>query len=83
MELFLIVLFGSIVGLTATRIMQADIQQGLVLNVGLGILGAIIGGLPMNTLAHTSAAAFNPYTLFAAVIGAGLLIIMIKEFQRA
>ncbi len=83
MEYILITIVGGTIGLIATLIMKADLHQGLVFNLGLGILGATIGALSMGTIDHVPLITVSSTSLIASVLGASILIGMIKEFQRA
>lgn len=44
MTLIAIVVVGGLLGWVASKIMKTDAQQGLVLNVVVGIVGAVLGG---------------------------------------
>ncbi|MBD0361952.1 MAG: GlsB/YeaQ/YmgE family stress response membrane protein [Coleofasciculus sp. C3-bin4] len=74
------VVFGLIAGAIAKAIYPGHQGGGIFATIGLGILGAMVGGwLGTNVLgfggaAAASAGAFNPASILFAVIGAVILI---------
>ena len=49
---------GGIIGWLASMIMRTDAQQGVILNVVVGIIGAMLGGCAATT-AQNAAFAFS------------------------
>ena len=45
MTWILIIIVGGILGWLASIVMRTDAQQGILLNIVVGIIGAILGGL--------------------------------------
>jgi uncharacterized membrane protein YeaQ/YmgE (transglycosylase-associated protein family) len=41
----LIIIIGGILGWLASIVMRTDAQQGILLNIVVGIIGAVLGGL--------------------------------------
>ncbi len=78
------IVFGGLVGWIASKIMGTDAQQGLVANVVVGIIGALLGGL-LAQLAGFSApeAGFNVYGFLVALVGAIILLWIVKLFRRS
>lgn len=72
------ILFGGLAGWIASIIMKTDSQQGLLLNIIVGIVGASLGGWIMNVLGYGGVSGFNLYSFFVAVIGAVVLIYIVK-----
>jgi len=58
--------------------MGTDGQQGILLNVIVGIVGAFIGGWIMNALGKGDVSGFNLYSFVVALIGAVVLIGVVK-----
>jgi uncharacterized membrane protein YeaQ/YmgE (transglycosylase-associated protein family) len=52
MGLILWLIVGGIVGWLASMIMKTDGQQGIIMNVVVGIVGAFIGGWLISPLVH-------------------------------
>ena len=44
MTLILIIIVGGIIGWLASMVMKTDAQQGILLNIVVGIVGALLGG---------------------------------------
>jgi uncharacterized membrane protein YeaQ/YmgE (transglycosylase-associated protein family) len=69
---------GGSIGWLATCVMRADAQQGLALNVVIGILGALLGGWLLSPLlgmfASRNQSEFSVPSVFVAVLGALILL---------
>ena len=59
MGIILWIIFGALVGWIASLIMKTDSQQGAVLNIIIGIVGAVIGGWIMSSLGESGISGFN------------------------
>ena len=82
MGILLWILFGGLVGWIASMIMKTDAQQGLILNIIIGIVGAVIGGLIMNLLGYGGVGGFTLYSFLVALLGAIILIAIINAIRR-
>ncbi len=69
-------------GWVASKIMHTDGEQGAVLNIVVGIVGAVIGGWIMSILGGSGVVAFNLYSFLVALLGAVVLIGLIRAFRR-
>ena len=78
MGIFLWIIFGAFVGWVASMIMDTNAEQGTILNIIVGIVGAIIGGWIMSYFGQTDITGFNLYSLIVAIIGACVLIAIVK-----
>lgn len=74
MNIILWIIFGALAGWIASLVMRTNAQQGIGLDIVLGIVGAIVGGLVMNFFGFGGISGFNFYSLIVAVIGAIVLI---------
>lgn len=74
MGIILWIIFGGFAGWLASIIMGTDGQQGIVLNIVVGVIGAALGGFLMSLLGVGGVSGFNIYSFIVAVIGAILLI---------
>ena len=81
MGIILLILFGGIVGWVASLIMKTDAQQGIVLNVVVGIIGSFLGGLIMSLLGKSPVAGFNLYNFLVALLGSVVLIWIVKKVR--
>lgn len=83
MGIILWIIFGAVVGWIASLIMKTDSQQGTVLNIVVGIVGAVIGGWVMTSMGESGVSGFNLYSFLVALVGAVLLIAVVKALHRA
>ena len=73
------IIFGALVGWVASMIMGSN--EGLVLDVIIGIVGAVIGGYVMSLLGKTGVTGFNLYSFLVALAGAVILIAIVKALR--
>lgn len=83
MNILLWLILGAVSGWIASMIMKTDQQQGLFLDIILGIVGAVIGGTLMSLFGQPGATGFNFYSLFVSVLGAVALLSVGKFFSRS
>ena len=74
MEIILWIVFGAFIGWIASMVMGTDAQQGTLMNIIVGIIGAAIGGFLMNMLGQTGVTGFNFYSFFVALLGSVVLL---------
>jgi len=82
MGILLWIIFGALVGWIASLIMNTDGQQGTILNIIVGIVGAVVGGWVMSTMGESGVSGFNLYSFIVALVGAVLLIAVVKAVRR-
>jgi len=82
MGIILWIIFGALVGWVASMIMKTDAQQGAVLNIVVGIVGALIGGFVMQSLGNSGTTGFNLYSFLVALLGAVILIAIVKAVRQ-
>lgn len=80
MDLIIWIIFGGLVGWVASMVM--DTGGGLLWDIGVGIVGAIIGGFIMNLLGQSGVGGFNLYSFFVAVLGACVLIAIVRAMRQ-
>jgi uncharacterized membrane protein YeaQ/YmgE (transglycosylase-associated protein family) len=66
---------GLISGFIASKIVNKS-GEGVFLDIILGIVGAFIGGWLFNTFGHTGVTGLNLYSMFVAVVGAVVLLVV-------
>ena len=67
------IVLGLIAGFIASKIFVGT-GQGILMDIVLGIVGAVVGGYLFSALGSTGVTGFNLWSMFVAVIGAvGLL----------
>ena len=86
MGLIVALIVGGIIGWLASIVMRTDAQQGILLNVIVGIVGSLVGSFLLGPLLGAPGnilnAPFNIMTLIAALIGAIILLAAINLFRR-
>ena len=63
------IVLGLIAGFIASKIVNKQ-GQGLILDIVLGVVGAIVGGWLFSILGAEGVSGVNLYSMFVAVIGA-------------
>ena len=63
------VVFGLIAGFIASRIVGGA-GEGVIVDVVLGVVGAVVGGWLFAQFGWGGVTGFNPYSMFVAVVGA-------------
>ncbi len=82
MSFIIWILFGALVGWVASLIMKTDAEQGALLNIVVGIVGAVLGGFIMNAVGQSGTTGINIYSFVVALIGAVVLIAIVKAIRR-
>ena len=84
MGLILWLIVGGIVGWLASMVMKTDGQQGIILNVVVGIVGAFIGGWLISPLVGmgTINQGFSIGSVVVSLIGAIILLAIVNLFRR-
>jgi uncharacterized membrane protein YeaQ/YmgE (transglycosylase-associated protein family) len=66
---------GLIAGFIASKIVNHS-GSGVLMDIVLGIVGAIVGGWLFDTLGGMPITGFNIYSIFVAVVGAVLVLVV-------
>jgi uncharacterized membrane protein YeaQ/YmgE (transglycosylase-associated protein family) len=85
MGLIIALIIGGIIGWLASIIMRTDAQQGIILNVVVGIVGSLLGGFLLSGLiggGSIMAGNFDIRSLIAALLGAIILLAIVNLFRR-
>lgn len=69
-------------GWIASMIMKTNSQQGLLLDIIVGIVGAVLGGWIASFFGETGVTGFNLYSFIVALLGACSLIFIVKTVRR-
>lgn len=84
MNLILWIIVGGIVGWLASIIMRRDAQQGVMLNIIVGIVGAFVGGWLISPLVGvgTINQNFSIGALLVSIVGASILLAIVNLAMR-
>lgn len=81
----LIIVIGGILGWLASIIMRRDAQQGILLNIVVGIVGAALGGFllsPLLGLPTINQGTFSIGALLVSFLGAVILLAIVNLLRR-
>lgn len=76
---------GGLIGWVASMIMRTDAQQGIILNVVVGIIGALLGGWFLSPLLGTGTINSNDFSLGGlgvSLLGAIILLAIVNLVRR-
>lgn len=76
------IIFGALAGWIASLIMRTDAEQGAVMNIVVGIAGAIVGGFIVRALGYSGVSGFNLSSLVVAILGAVVLLALYRAMTR-
>jgi uncharacterized membrane protein YeaQ/YmgE (transglycosylase-associated protein family) len=76
------IVLGLLAGFIGSKIVNKQ-GEGLVLDILLGIVGAIAGGWLFNTFGAAGVTGLNLYSLMVAVIGSVVLLVVYHAIRRA
>jgi len=85
MGLILLIIVGGILGWLASIVMRTDAQQGIFLNVIVGIVGALVAGIVLNPLiggGNIMAGDFSMSSLLVSFLGAVVLLALVNFIRR-
>lgn len=84
MGIIIWLIMGGVVGWIASLIMGTSGQQGIILNVVVGIIGALIGGWLIGPLlgAGSINEGISVMSFIVSLIGAVILLAIVSLFQR-
>jgi uncharacterized membrane protein YeaQ/YmgE (transglycosylase-associated protein family) len=72
---------GLIAGFIASRIVN-NAGEGVILDIVLGIIGAVVGGFLFSFFGAAGVTGFNLYSMIVAIIGAIVLLVIYHAAVR-
>ena len=81
MGIILWLIVGGIIGWLASMIMRTDSQQGVLLNIVVGIVGAFIGGLIFSG-GSINNAGLTLTSFLVSLVGAVILLAIVNLVRR-
>lgn len=85
MNFIIWIVVGGIIGWLASLIMKTDAQQGIFLNIVVGIVGALLGGWLLAPLFGTGTINqdnFSLPSLLVSFLGAIILLLIVNLIRR-
>ncbi len=83
--LLIIIVVGGLIGWVASKVMGTDAQQGVLLNVVVGIVGALLAGFLLSPLLGVESILDDPLSIPAilvSLVGAIVLLWIVKMVRR-
>jgi uncharacterized membrane protein YeaQ/YmgE (transglycosylase-associated protein family) len=84
-NLILILIVGGLIGWIASIMMRTNAQQGILLNIVVGIVGALLAGFLLSPLFGTATITsgnFSLPALLVSLLGAVILLAIVNLFRR-
>ena len=75
------IVLGLLAGFIGSKIVNKR-GEGVILDIVLGIVGAIVGGWLFSTLGASGVTGLNLYSLLVAVIGSLVLLVVYHAIRR-
>lgn len=85
MGLIILLVVGGLIGWLASMIMRTDGQQGILLNIVVGVVGAFLAGLLLNPLiggGNIMNGDFSGSALLVSFLGSVVLLAIVNMFRR-
>lgn len=82
MSLVAWIVLGLVAGFIASQLVSGS-GQGLLVDIGLGVVGAVVGGYLFTAFGMAGISSFNLYSLLVAVVGAAVLLLLYHALMRS
>jgi uncharacterized membrane protein YeaQ/YmgE (transglycosylase-associated protein family) len=76
------IVLGLLAGFIGSKLVNKS-GEGILIDILLGIVGAIVGGWLFNTFGAAGVTGLNLYSLLVAVVGAVIFLIVYHAIRRA
>ena len=86
MNIIIWLIVGGLIGWIASLFMGTDAQQGIVLNIIVGIVGAALAGFllsPLFGISTINQNNFNGGAMLISLLGAIILLAIVNMFRRS
>jgi uncharacterized membrane protein YeaQ/YmgE (transglycosylase-associated protein family) len=74
------IILGGLAGWIASALTGS--REGCIMNIVIGIVGALIGGFVFSLIGGAPVTGFNLWSLFVAVVGAVILLALVRAFRK-
>ena len=81
----LVIIVGGVLGWLASKVMRTDAQQGIILNIVVGIVGAALAGFlltPLLGIPTINSVNFSISSLLISFLGALILLAIVNLIRR-
>ena len=85
MNWLLLIIVGGLLGWIASKIMHTDAQQGIILNIVVGIVGSILAGWlisPLLGVPPITSADWGITSILVSLVGAIILLAIVNLLTR-
>lgn len=85
MGLVILLVVGGVIGWLASMVMRTDAQQGIFLNVIVGIIGAVLAGFllsPLLGVPPITSGGYSIATIGVSLLGAIVLLAIVNLIRR-
>jgi uncharacterized membrane protein YeaQ/YmgE (transglycosylase-associated protein family) len=85
MNFIIWLIIGGLIGWVASMLMKTDAQQGMILNVVVGIVGALLGGwliTPLVGIGTINQSALSIPAMLVSLVGAIILLAIVNLVRR-
>ncbi len=72
---------GLVGGFLASKVVNKT-GSGLLMDIVLGVVGAMVGGFIFNYFGHSAATGINLYSIFVAFVGAVIVLLIYHAVIR-
>ena len=76
------IVLGLVAGFIGSKIVNKT-GEGMILDILLGVVGAVVGGFLFNTLGAQGVSGLNLYSLCVAVVGSVVFLVVYHALRRA
>jgi uncharacterized membrane protein YeaQ/YmgE (transglycosylase-associated protein family) len=76
------IVLGLIAGFVASKVVNRQ-GEGMILDMVLGIVGALVGGWIMSALGGYGVTGFNLYSILVGILGAVVLLVVANFVRRS
>jgi uncharacterized membrane protein YeaQ/YmgE (transglycosylase-associated protein family) len=75
------IVLGLIAGFIGSKIVNRE-GSGIILDIVIGVIGALVGGWLFELVGHAGVTGFNLYSMFVAIIGAVVVLVVYHFIRR-
>ena len=74
-------ILGLVAGFIGSKIVNKS-GEGFIVDIVLGVIGAVVGGYLFTAIGHTGVTGLNLYSIFVAVIGSVIVLLVYHAVAR-